>query len=89
MITLNETKPFYNKTSYNQIRSDRNRNGGGLFILIKNSYLILEQKIFTNFEAVTLKLKINKKICNFIIAYKPPSTNNKMFIEFLEILLFT
>ncbi len=45
IITLNETKlddsipnTFYNNISYNQIRSDRNRNGGGMLILIKNSY---------------------------------------------------
>ena len=95
VISINETKfddsiPIsrYHHNNYNTIRLDRNGNGGGLLVFIKNCYTILEQKTFSSFEIITFNIKIKNKIFNFIAAYKSPNVSNTNFIELLQNILF-
>ena len=59
IISLNETKldssiplSFTSNIKYNTLRLDRNRHGGGILVLIKNNYQLVEQDIWQDFFTV-------------------------------------
>ncbi len=88
IITFNETKlddtvplSYTANNHYNSIRLNRNRNGGGLLVMIKNSYLIINQKIHNEYEIISFQLQIKNQLCNFIMAYKSPTVNNKIIFR--------
>lgn len=94
VIALNEIKldeSIPDKTfmhqKYNLLRKDRSARGGGLMIYIKKCYEVMDLNMSEDFEIISLKLKLNKYINNFVFAYKPPSTRDEDFIEYLDTML--
>ena len=103
LVFLNETKLDNSVPNsrvahhaYNIHRRDRDycdsigfgRHGGGLLVYSKK-YLKCSISIARNFEALKLKLTINKQIINFLACYKSPSIHNKDCIQFLESFIST
>ena len=94
LITLNETKldhtvpeAFYINSSYKMLRLDRNRNGGGVAILIKKEYKYKSFILTNKLECLHLQLNINNTDCNFLAIYKPPVMNELFFIDELDNLI--
>ena len=90
---LDETLPFsyFINLYYDLIRRDRNSFGGGLAVFIKkplkcNSVVTYNSEI--DFEFIYFQITYLKKIINFIFCYKAPILNDKIFIDYLENLLF-
>ena len=90
-VALNETKlddcipqSFFRHPNYNSTRRDRNGNGGGVLIFIKNNYIVTKTEIGLDFETIFAQLKIENSLYNFISGYKPPSESDKLFVEHLE-----
>lgn len=88
---MNETKlddsisnSFFYDNSYTTLRRDRLRDGGGLLVLIKKNLKILKTEISSEFEAIKCEFSAYGNQVNILFCYKPPSTNNKEFLEFLE-----
>ena len=99
IIGINETKldysttdSFYSNSLYSVRRRDRTDSGscrgGGLLVFVKKHIQIIATKIHTDFEAIVLQLKIAKVVFNYICAYKSPSSDNNVFINLLENVLF-
>ena len=44
----------------------------------------MKQSASQDFEIISFKIKLRKKILNFVAAYKPPDENNTSFLEYLE-----
>ena len=93
IVMLNETKldssipnAFYKNVNYNIIRLDRTRNGGGIIVFIRREYTYTSN-MYTNIEAITFKVTLKKNTCTFISTYKPPSKNDKDYLDDLELLL--
>ena len=91
LITLNETKldqtipdSFFINSSYKMLRLDRNRNGGGIAILIRKEYKYKSFIVSNQLECLHIQLNINNTDCNFLTIYKPPILNEKLFIEELD-----
>ena len=90
-ISLNETKLddsipflFFLNSNYITKRKDRNRVGGGLLVLIKMNLKILNCIFFDNTVAISIELQSNNENIIFLFSYKPLSTDNLLFISFLE-----
>ena len=69
---------------YNIHRRDRDRYGSGLLVFIKKEYRITKSQTTLDHEPLHLQLSANDHNLNFIFSYKPPSSNDASFIEFLE-----
>ena len=72
IISLNETKidtnyptPKNLKNYYQIIRRDRDKDGGGVLVLIRKEYNIILQENFQESEVIFFQLKINGLINNF------------------------
>jgi exonuclease III len=91
IIMLNEVKldenipsKLFQHNSYTLLRRDRNKSGGGILVYIRNCYKVLETIISPDYELIFFKLLINKKVYSFVATYKPPSTDNKDYLNYLE-----
>jgi len=93
IICLNETKlsemnptPFAEFKDYQTLRRDRlsNNIGGGVLVLVRNSYKILKSTNLEPIEAIYLQLQISNEIINIIACYKPPDENENFFLNELE-----
>ena len=85
-IKLDDAIPdkLYEHPDFFLIRRNRTMSGGGILIYIRKSYKILDLFISTEFELISFKLKIGKVFKNFIFSYKPPSTKDDEFLEYLD-----
>ena len=96
-ISLNETKldpsvpdSFYINEKYNIIRRDRGvGRGGGIMILVKNSYQIIHSYISDSFEIIHIMIEVSHSSHHFICCYKPPSASDVDFLEYLETLVLS
>jgi hypothetical protein len=91
IVCLNETKldstipdSFIKNPSYRIIRRDRVRNGGGIMVIVKKHLLISNCHISDDFEVISFKVTSKSSFLNVVSCYKPPSTNNLEFLEYLE-----
>jgi len=96
ILSLNETKTddsipdaFFQNNNYQTIRLDRNKQGGGILVFIKNEYKILKQIKLDKIEAIYFQLQINGVLNNFISCYKSPSLRDTVFLNELEDFIFT
>ena len=94
LIAFNETKlddsvpnNFNVNSKYNLVILDRNRNGDGIALFIKKEYKFSYSLNFEHLECIHLQLKIHNSDCNFLIIYKPPKMNEKLFINELDEIL--
>ena len=84
IITLNKIKLddsmsdrlFKHYWLFELLRRDRSSRGGGLMIYVKKSCILSNIQTSLDYEVLSFNLKINKKMINFICAYKPPNTND-------------
>jgi exonuclease III len=98
VVLLNETKldssiteSFFQNQHYTLIRRDKNGNGGGIMIFLRNSLKVVQTTASPDFESVYVKLIVDKKPVNIFSCYKPPGKedgNELQFLEFLENQLF-
>jgi len=79
---------FYRNAGYFIRRLDRNSNGGGVLVFIRNEYKLLKFECSSEFEIMFFQIKIQNQIINFISTYKPPSTINQNYLDHLEDFLF-
>lgn len=75
---------FFFDPAYAILRRDRFRDGGGLLVLIKKNLKLIKSESSVNFEAIKCEFSAFGSIVNILFVYKPPSTNNKDFLDFLE-----
>ena len=96
-ISLNETwldstvpDSFYANDSYNIHRRDRGfGRGGGVIVLIRKSYKILDTHISDSFELIYVVIDVSNTPLHFICCYKSPSTDDTEFLEHLEALVLS
>ena len=88
VVCLNETKiddstklQIQKHPYYNMIRRDRSNNGGGILALIRKEYKIIQSFAANDYEALYFQLNVAERNLNFIVCYRPPSTNESLFIE--------
>lgn len=97
LLFLNETKldvtypdSFFKHDHYKILRRDRNKQGGGVVIFVKNSIKI--KKFNTNIgkiECIHLQINIKDQDVNFFSCYKPPDLCEKEFIDDLENVIYS
>ena len=83
---------FFRNSMYKSFRCDRDGSGGGSLLFIKKEYKIIKIQTISDvcdLEFILVRLKINKRIVNFICVYKPPIDNEEVFIEKIELLLLS
>ena len=91
LIAFNETQLSNNITNnqvklsnYELIRKDRNRNGGGVCIYIKNhvNFKVRHDLMHDNTEAIIIEVtKPNSKPFAVVVAYRAPDCNPGIFFE--------
>jgi hypothetical protein len=89
---LDETIPitFFKHNSYQSIRNDRNRHGGGTIVFIKKSHVVSNiqtKSIVCDIEFVLFSIRIFSTNINFICSYKPPCDHNVHYIDSLDNLI--
>lgn len=83
--TLSALKlPFYN--DYHNIR---NREGGGVSIYVLNKHTSVLKLSETDNENQILVVRLNEIAISIMGVYKPPHSDDKEFIEFLDKFLYT
>lgn len=91
IIALNETRLDKTITdgeitieNYSIVRKDRNRNGGGVCVYVRNqiNYRVRWDLIGESTESVVVEImKPNSKSFGIIAAYRPPDSNNEIFFD--------
>ena len=71
-------------SNYRIIRRDRQKGSGGIAIFLKKGITIEKELKDPDYELITLKLRINIKCCNIVIAYNPHLEYYRNFNENLE-----
>ena len=101
VISLNETRLHssvgdgeIDVPGYNVVRCDRNRDGGGVLLYIKDSfnYMSCEESSLFQIEAVAVKILLGTKHLLISTIYRPPSANIDYFHHihsFMEKMLST
>ena len=69
---------------YTILRKDRNRNGGGVLMYIRNSIIFNTVEQFINdLEILCIKICLHKqKAFHLAVWYRPPDSNNDVFEQF-------
>ena len=67
-------------------RKDRNRLGGGVMILVSNSYNVQSVETNINIETVWCELVINKEKFVIGVIYRPPSSDMVYFNTMLDLI---
>ena len=74
-------------SGYNKpFRKDRNRNGGGILVFIRDDILCIELQInfFNEFEAFFVEINRSHSKWLFVACYHPPSQNDDLFVRKLS-----
>lgn len=83
-ITDNENN-FYSIKNFNSIFLNREGNGGGIAVYIKENINFTTNNLNTqNFESLHIDLTIGTDLLTLLPIYRPPRTNIKLFINELE-----
>ena len=83
---LDEETPdeFFSNRRYNNIRRDRNANGGGLIVFCRKEYKILKQEISLDHEIIFFQILNKSSIYNFLACYNPNKCHTESFLSHLE-----
>ena len=73
--------------TYIVFRNDRNRNGGGIMVVVDKELQPMQVLIATNLELIIVQVTINKHVMYIVSIYKSPQIRTQQWITELKCIL--